>query len=345
MQKTVGEIAQSIDGQVVGDETIVIKGISGIKEASENDLTFLANSKYLPLANQTKASAIIVDQQMTVEGKTVIQVANPSLAFAQAVDIFISHGHQKCKGVHATAVIGENVVLGDGVGIGPHVVVEDNVTIGDETIIMAGSYIGSDSQLGKQCLIYPNVTIRERSQIGQRVIIHSGSVIGSDGYGYATIDGKHLKIPQVGMVVIGDDVEIGACVTVDRARFDKTVIGRGTKIDNLVQIAHNVHVGEDCLIVAQAGISGSTVLENSVVMAGQVGIAGHLRIGKGAVLAAKAGVTKSVPEGAMYGGYPARDFKDTRKVEAHLGRLPQYAATIKALTQRIEALEDQLSSS
>jgi UDP-3-O-[3-hydroxymyristoyl] glucosamine N-acyltransferase (EC 2.3.1.-) len=246
------------------------------------------------------------------------------------------------KGIHKTAIIAKSVKLGKGVAVGPFCVIEEGAQIGDRSVIYASCYIGYKTKIGKDCLIYPKISIRDKITIGDRVIIHGGTVIGSDGFGFATVKGLHHKIPQIGTVVIEDDVEIGANVTIDRARFDKTIIGRGTKIDNLVQIAHNVVVGENSIIVAQAGISGSTVIGNNVTLAGQAGLVGHITIGDGAIVAAQAGVTKSVPPNTMVSGYPAREHESARKVIACVQRLPELVETIRDLKKRIEELENKL---
>jgi UDP-3-O-[3-hydroxymyristoyl] glucosamine N-acyltransferase len=221
------------------------------------------------------------------------------------------------------------------------VVIEDKVSIGDKSVIYAGCFVGHHTRIGTDALIYPNVSIRERVLIGNRCIIHSGAVIGSDGFGFVTVEGKHQKIPQTGTVEIGDDVEIGANVSIDRARFDKTVISRGTKIDNLVHIAHNVVIGEDSLVVAQAGISGSTVIGRNVIIAGQAGLVGHINIGDNAVLAAQAGVTKSVPENTMVSGYPAQEHGQALRINACIQNLPRLYETVKELKKKIEELKSQ----
>jgi UDP-3-O-[3-hydroxymyristoyl] glucosamine N-acyltransferase len=228
--------------------------------------------------------------------------------------------------------------LGKNIAIGPFAIIEDNVILGDDTIVYGNSYIGHDTNIGTKCIIYPNVSIRERITLGNRVIIHCGTVIGSDGFGFAKIRGVQEKIPQIGTVLIEDDVEIGANVTIDRARFDKTIIGKGTKIDNLVQIAHNVIIGENCIIVAQAGISGSTIVGKGVILAGQAGLVGHITVGDGAVAAAQAGVTKSIPAHTMVSGYPARPHDVAKRVNACVQNLPQLYKRIKELEQKIEKL-------
>jgi UDP-3-O-[3-hydroxymyristoyl] glucosamine N-acyltransferase len=246
------------------------------------------------------------------------------------------------QGVHKSALLGKDVKLGKNAALGAYVVVDDGAQIGDNAVIYPGCFIGRQAKIGNNVLIYPNVSIRERVSIGNNVIIHSGTVIGSDGFGFVEVNGKHHKIPQVGTVEICDDVEIGANVTIDRARFDKTVIGRGTKIDNLVQIAHNVVIGENCLIVAQVGISGSTTIGNNVILAGQAGLVGHITVGDKARVTAKSGVIKSIPAGAMFAGYPARPFLENQKSHAHVHNLPKMFDLVKELKKKIESLENKL---
>ena len=343
MQRTVKEIAGLIGGEVIGDAGVVIKGVAGIKEALDGDITFLANPKYFPLIEKTKASAIITSKEISSAPKTIIRTENPSLAFAKVVSAFAPCETKHPKGIHPAAIVGKNVSLGKNVGLGPYVVIEDNAAIGDNTVIYPGCFIGAYTKIGSDGLIYPNVSVREHVTIGNRVIIHSGTVIGSDGFGFATVEGLHQKIPQIGTVEIGDDVEIGGNVTIDRARFEKTVIGNGTKIDNLVQIAHNVTIGENCIIVAQAGISGSTTLGKNVVLAGQAGLVGHINIGDGAVVMAQAGVSKSVPAGMMVWGYPAKPQDKAKRVNACVQSLPKLYDTVSELKKKIKELESKLS--
>jgi len=343
IRKTLKEIAQLIDGEVVGDETVVITGISGIKEAKDGDLAFLANPKYIHLMDVTKATAIITSREIKSAPKPIIRTDNPSLAFAKMVSFLAPNEQVHPSGIHPTAVIGQNVKLGRDVALQPHVVLSDHVEVGDRTVVYAGCYIGHHAKIGADCLIYPNVSIRERVQIGDRVVIHSGSVIGSDGFGFATVKGVHHKIPQIGTVVVEDDVEIGANVTIDRARFGKTSIGRGTKIDNLVQIAHNVTIGENSIIVAQAGISGSTMIGKNVTLAGQAGLVGHITIGDNAVVAAQAGVTKSVPPDTCVSGYPAKPHDKAKRINACVQKLPELFKAIKQLEDKISELERKLN--
>lgn len=337
---TVAEIAKLTGGEIVGDGGIKIQGCSGIHEVKSGDITFVADQKYLDQAQRSVASAVIIPRQLSLPGKTVIRVDDASLAFT----VLLKHMLKDVpsvhpRGIHASAVIAPSAKIGNNVAVGPYAVIEADVVIGDDTVIYAHAFIGAKTTLGKGCLIYSHVSIREDVRIGDRVIIQPGAVIGGDGYGYVTVAGRHEKIPQIGRVIIEDDVEIGSNVTIDRARFDKTVIGEGTKIDNLVHIAHNVIIGKHCLIVGQAGVSGSTTLGNYVVLAGQVGIIGHLNIGDRVVVAAQSGVTKSIKAGEQVFGSPAQPIKEAFITNAHIQRLDHYASTIKELKKRLDALE------
>ncbi|MBU1042979.1 MAG: UDP-3-O-(3-hydroxymyristoyl)glucosamine N-acyltransferase [Candidatus Omnitrophica bacterium] len=342
MKKTLNEIAQLIDGSVVGDGNIEIFGVCGIKEAKQGEITFIANPKYISLMDHTNASAIITTPDIKVSSKPLILTQNPSLAFAKLLTLVAPNEYDHYKGVHPTAVIGKNVKLGKNVSIDPFVVMEDNSELGDNSVLCAGVFIGHSTKIGCKTIVYPHVSIRERMVIGNRVIIHSGTVIGSDGFGFATVKGLHQKIPQIGTVIIEDDVEIGANVTIDRARFDKTIIKHGTKIDNLVQIAHNVVVGENSIIVAQAGISGSTILGKNVTLAGQSGVIGHINIGDNAVVAAQAGVTKSVPANTCVSGYPAKPHKKAKRINACVQKLPELYKLVNELQEKIATLEEAL---
>jgi UDP-3-O-[3-hydroxymyristoyl] glucosamine N-acyltransferase len=333
-------IAQLVKGELIGDGEVLISGFSGIKEAKKDDLTFLGNPKYEPLLIDTHAGVILVPRQIACPGKTLIRVDNPSLSFTLVVNHLLKDAPDyKPRGIHPTAVIAPGAKLARGVAVGAHTVIEDGAVIGEGSLLYANCYVGHEVRLGTNCLIYPQVVLREKVSLGDRVIIHSGTVIGSDGFGYVTVDGKHMKIPQVGTVLIEDDVEIGANVTIDRARFDKTIIGEGTKIDNLVQIAHNVIIGKHCLIVAQSGIAGSTKLGDYVILAAQTGLVGHIEIGSGAIVAAQSGVSHSIKAGEQVFGSPAHPIKDALRSNAHVQRLDKYVETIKDLKKRIEELE------
>ncbi len=341
MHKTLRELAELVDGEVVGDGEILIAGASGLSEAKEGDITFLANPKYLHLIETTRASAIIASRDLEVSRMPIVRTRDPSLAFAKIVSIFAPKMPQPPKGIHPSAIIGEGVELAEDVAVGALSVIEDNVRIGAKSIIYSGVYIGHGANIGSDTIIYPHVSIRERVEIGDRVIIHNGTVVGSDGFGYSTANDTHHKIPQVGTVVIEDDVEIGANVTIDRARFDKTVIGKGTKIDNLVQIAHNVITGQNCIIVALTGISGSATLGKNVTLAGQVGLVGHIKVGDDCIVAAQSGVSKDLPPGARVFGTPARPMATAKRINACIQRLPKLFKTIASLLKRIERLEKE----
>lgn len=343
LRVTVAQIAELLGGTVRGDGSTAITGISSLTEAQPGDISFLANPKYAPFLAETRASAVLVAAPQPADHVAQIVVANPDHAFARLV---ATYGPQSAKmpvGVHPLAVIGEDVRLGEGVTIGPYAVIADGARIGDRSVIYPQVFIGASATIGADCLLYPQVSVRERCVLGNRVILHSGAVIGSDGFGYATIEGVHQKIPQVGIVAIEDDVEIGANTTIDRARFGTTRIGQGTKIDNLVQIAHNVETGRHCLIVAQVGIAGSTKLGNQVTLAGQSGISGHLSIGDQAIVTAMAGVSKHVPPKTVVRGYPAQEIKLAQAQEVAVRRLPQTQEAVKTITAQLAALEARLA--
>ncbi len=343
MSKSLKEIAQIVKGQVIGDPNALISGVAGIEDAKETDITFLANPKYLPYLEKTQAKAVIVSKNVTSENKNLILVDNPSLAFTQVVSFILPQDIKHPKNISTQASVAKSAKIGSNVAIGACAIIEENVVIGKNTIIYPGVFVGHDTVVGDDCIIYPNVTLREKISIGSRVIIHSGSVVGSDGFGFVTVDGKHHKIPQVGTVVVEDDVELGANVTIDRARFDKTVVGQGTKIDNLVHVAHNVLIGKNCLIIAQVGISGSTTLGNNVILAGQVGVVGHVTIGDNSIVMAQSGVSKSMPSGSIMWGYPARPASESKRVNACVQNLPKLQVAVSELKKKIQELENRVN--
>ncbi len=318
--------------------------MSGIKEAKKGDIAFLANSRYSALVNETKASAVLVDGDFNtdaIKDKSFIVVDNPSLRFTEIFDLMAPFQVEYDSVVNEKSFIGEGVELGKDIHIAPFAVVDKNCAIGDRTVIGAGTYVGQECRIGKNCLIYPNVSIRERVCIGDNVIIHSCAVVGSDGFGFSTVAGVHKKIPQIGTVIIEDDVEIGANVAIDRARFGKTIIHKGTKIDNLVQIAHNVEVGDNSIIVSQSGIAGSTKIGKNVVMAGQSGVNGHISVGDNVIIAARAGVVRSVPKGQVVSGFPAQEHSKTKRVQVVMQRLPELLKKISELEKKIKKLEEK----
>jgi UDP-3-O-[3-hydroxymyristoyl] glucosamine N-acyltransferase len=343
MATTLGEIARFLGAPCDGDPATPIIGVNGLKEAHPGELAFLAHPRYHSFLETSRASAVLVTPEEAPTSKLVLRVKDPSLAFARIIENFFAVKIIHPEGIHPRAVVASSARLGTGVAVGACAVIDEDVVIGDRSIVYPGCFIGRGTAIGADCVFYPNVSVRERVSIGNRVFIQSGTVIGSEGFGYIQIDGAWRLIPQMGTVVIEDDVEIGANVTIDRARFGKTVIGRGAKIDNLVQIAHNVSIGEHTIIVAQAGISGSTKVGRHATIAGQAGLVGHIEIGDKAVIAAQAGVMKSVPEGAMVSGYPARPHAEAMRIYAALGKLPEMLKTIRDLKNQLEALAARLT--
>jgi UDP-3-O-[3-hydroxymyristoyl] glucosamine N-acyltransferase len=342
------EIAEAVSGRITGDGEAEITGFNSLADAGPADVSFLANPKYIPFLATTRAAAVLVPDMPVPAGVVIraglhlVRVANPDLAFTQVVAAFAPRPVPPPPGIHPSAVVAGDVRVGAGVAIGPCAVVGDGAVIGDGTVIYPNVTIGAAAVIGAACTLYPQSSVRERCRLGDRVVLHNGAVIGSDGFGYTTVDGVHQKIPQVGIVVVEDDVEIGANATIDRARFGRTRIGRGTKIDNLVQIAHNVEVGEHCIIVSQVGIAGSTRLGNHVTLAGQAGITGHIVIGDKAVVTAQSGVSKAVAPGSVVRGSPAQEIKVNQAQEVAARRLPAALAVIKDLQARVAELERRL---
>ncbi len=335
MGKTLKEIASVINGKIIGDENIVITGVCDIKEAQEGDITFLAHPKYKPFIEKTRASAIITPKDIEFPPKATIQTENPSLAFTKVISMFMPRGAKHPRGIDKTASIDKNAKLADSACVGACSVIEEGAAIAEGAIVYPNCYIGRNVKIGKNTLIYPNVTVREGSIIGENVIVHSGTVIGSDGFGYAEVEGAYHKIPQTGIVAIEDDVEIGANVAIDRARFGQTVIGKGTKIDNLVQIAHNVKIGPNSIIVAQAGISGSTTVGKNTILAGQAGLIGHIDLGDNVIVGAQAGVSKSFPPNTILLGSPAKPISEQKKIFACMSKLPEMFKTLKRIKKKL----------
>src|SRR5215831_16608473 len=335
MTFTLEQLATLCGGELVGDPTLEITGAASLAEATPGEISFFGNRKYIGLLRKTRASAAFVPTDFA-EAITPaqIRVSNPTTAFEQVVLKFAPKPITLPAGIHPSAVVDPSAQLGDRVSIQPHVVIEAGTKIGDDTIIGAGSYIGHETVIGSTCLIYPLVTIRERSRIGSRVMIHSGAVIGADGFGFEMIDGRQQKIQQLGIVQIDDDVEIGANTTVDRARFGRTWIQQGVKIDNLVQIAHNVIIGKNSVIVAQTGISGSTRVGERVMMGGQVGVVGHLEIADGSMIAAQSGITKNLPGGVWFGS-PAVPFPEAKQQISWIHRLGKLFARVKEIEKKL----------
>ena len=346
MKLTLQELADLTGGKIIRSGVVSeFGGMGALDEAEQVDVSFLGNEKYHQDYLNTEAGVVLIPGGIESGGcpsdaVALIEVANPSLAFAQVVKHFVSSSRDFCPGVASGAIVADDVTLvEDKVSIKAGAIIESGAVIGNGTEVGAGSVIGEGVQVGENCLIHANATIREKCVIGDRVILQPGCVIGSDGYGYELIDGKHEKVDQVGIVVLEDDVEVGANTTIDRARFGKTVIGEGSKIDNLVQIAHNVRIGKHCLVVAQSGMAGSSSLGNYVTLAAQAGVGGHIKIHDRAVLTAQTGALKDLKGDMVYKGMPARPLREEQKKLAHIARLPKLAQEVKNLRNRLDQLE------
>ena len=345
MQFTVQKIAGIIGARVIGDDQFVINGVNGFQDAGQTDITFAYDLKFLNKIDTSNAGAIIVPEDLDTKPlgnvkPILLFVDNPKRAFFNLV------GHlyppdKTSYGIHPSAIIGDNVKIGQNIIIEPGTVVSDNVVLGDNVHLMPNIYIGKGTVIGSHVIVKPNVTINERSRIGSHVIIHSGSVIGSDGYGFTQTNGEHQKIIHTGIVEIGDNVEIGACNTIDRGTLRKTIIGNGVKTDNLVHIAHNVKIGDNSLIVAQVGIAGSTTLGKNVIVAGKAGISGHLKIGDNTIIGPYAGVHSNIDDNQIVSGVPQMEHKSWRKAVSVFSRLPEIRKKILSFEKRIKKLEDR----
>jgi UDP-3-O-[3-hydroxymyristoyl] glucosamine N-acyltransferase len=339
---SLSELAHIVLGEVIGDGSIMISGVAGIEDAKPGEITLASTIHVLEAALNSQATAVIIPASVSEVSKPAIRVANPRLAFAQILTNFTSK--KVCvPGIHPSAVIGTGF-QGNECSVGSHVSIGDNVSIEVGTIIYPGVVIGDRVKIGKNSVIHANVVIREDCEIGNLVEIHAGTVIGADGFGYVTVEGKHIKVPQVGRVVIEDEVEIGANVTIDRATTDLTLVKRGTKIDNLVQIGHNCRLGEDNMIVAQVGIAGSTRLGDRVTMAGKSSVVGHLKLGNDSVVAAHSLVINSLTPNSFVSGVPARPHAQDMRIQAAAGRLPELLKEIKEIQKKVADLEDKLLS-
>ena len=324
-------------GELIGDSQQVISGAASLAEATTGEITFFANPKYMPQLRATRASAVFVpvDFNEKIEAAQ-IRVAHPAKSFEQVVMKLAPGPIQFAPGIHPTAIIAPGTELGQRVSVQPYVVIEAGVSIGDDTVIGASSYIGHETTIGAGCMIYPHVTIRERTRIGAGVIIHSGAVIAADGFGFEIVEGRHDKVPQIGIVQIDDDVEIGANTTVDRARFGRTWIKEGAKIDNLVQIAHNVVVGKHSVIAAQTGVAGSSRVGDYVMIGGQVGVTGHVEIGDRNIIAAKTGVSKDLPpDGGTWWSTPATPLREAKEQLVWIHRLGKLFARVKVIERKL----------
>ncbi|HXR05121.1 MAG TPA: UDP-3-O-(3-hydroxymyristoyl)glucosamine N-acyltransferase [Verrucomicrobiae bacterium] len=334
MPFTTAEIAKHVGGQVVGDQDAVLKNFAPAESAQAGDLTFAENEDFFARAELSAATAVIADERFSSTKKILIRVPNARIAFAKAMTLFFPE-RTYAAGVHPTAVVAASAKVDPTAHVGPHCAVGERVKIGARSVLQGGNFVGDDSRLDEDVNLFPNVTVYPHTEIGNRVRIHANTVIGSDGFGYVQDGGAHRKVPQIGNVVIGDDVEIGAGVTIDRGALGSTIIGRGTKIDNLVQIAHNVEIGEHCILIALVGVSGSTKLGNYVVLAGQVGLAGHLKIGNQVVVTAKSGVMHDIPDGGKWMGIPAQPDRQTKRQMIAIQHLPELLRRVAELERRV----------
>lgn len=332
------DIAEAIGGLLIGRLDTIVSGASSLEEAEPGHLAYIDGDRFIKTALTSNASAFVVARQIADLTRPQLVVSNPKYAFARIVQRFFT-SPDKPRGISEQIVRGTDVQIGPDASIWPFVTLGDRVKIGARATLYPGVFVGQDAVIGEDALLYPNVTVGEGCSIGSRVIIHSGTVIGSDGFGYVMHEGRHHKIPQVGTVRIEDDVELGANVTVDRATFGQTVIKRGTKVDNLVQIAHNVSVGEDSILVAQVGIAGSTTLGHHVVVGGQAGLADHIEVGDQVMIAARSGVNRSLTSNQIVSGAPVMPHEVAIKAQAVIPRLPELRQLVRDLERRVKALE------
>ena len=343
ISKSLGELANQVGGSVLGDGSVVIHKVAPIDEAGPGEITFLAHPRYQKFLSQCQASAVIVGRDVIAEADrrpslNFLEASDPYVAFAQILQLFCPPP-QFNGAVSPRAYVDDSAEIGAGVSIFPHAFIGPRVRIGRESVIFPGVFLGEDVQIGAECVLHANVVVRDGCRIGDRVILHAGVVVGSDGFGYAGRGEGRVKIPQTGIAVIEDDVEIGANTTIDRATLGKTVIARAAKIDNLVQIAHNVVIGEHCVVAAQAGIAGSTQLGKHVTLAGQVGVVNHIKIGDGATIGPQSGVPRSVPPGAMLsGGIGAAPHHEWLKVMTLLPQLPKLWSAVRRLEREVAGL-------
>ena len=339
--RSLGELARLAGGELEGDASLEIRGFASLESAGPGDLSFVASDRYLDAARRSGAAALIAPPGLDLGGRPAIRVAQPYAAIAVVVPIFFPPA-AVVPGVHPTACVADSAQISPSATVGAFTVVGERSVVADRAVLYSHVFVGPDCRVGEGNVLHPHVVLRERVELGRRVVVHPGSVLGADGFGYVFDGQAHRKIPQVGRVVVEDDVEIGANVTIDRATLGETMIGRGTKIDNLVQIGHNTVVGPVSIIVAQAGIAGSCRIGRGAVLAGQVGIADHVTVGDGAQIGSQAGVHRDVPPGAAMIGTPAMAGANGLRALAAISRLPEILRELRVLGRRLAVLEERL---
>ena len=344
MEMTVEQIAQLVGGTVQGNPDVAICSVNGVHEAGAGELTFARSKRYFPQLLESKASAALVPCPVPEAPMTTICVNQPDVAFLMVLQQFAPVSTHPVRGVHPGAVVSPDAQLGKDIAVAPFAVIEAGALIGDRAVIYPGVYIGEKCAVGADTILYPNVVLREETELGARCIVHAGACVGSDGFGFADLGGVWHKIPQTGKVIVGDDVEIGSCTTVDRATFGLTRIGSGTKIDNLVQIGHNVHLGEHCAIAGKAGLAGSGRIGSHVRIGADAGVAGHISVGDGVTVGARAGVMRSVEAGKTVSGFPAIDHGQQRRVLVAQQRTPEMLRRIADLERQLKELKDTISN-
>ncbi len=333
MAFTAADIAKQLDGELIGNGAVALTGFAPANNAKPGDLTFAENENYFAAAEQSAAAAVLVPPGFSSTKKVLIRVKNARVAFAKVLPLFFPEP-KFAAGVHPSAVVAASAQIDPSAHIGPHCVVGENVRIAARVVLHGGNHVGADSRIGEDSWLFPNATLYTNTQVGARVRIHAGTVIGSDGFGYVLTEGSHLKVPQVGNVIIHDDVEIGSNTSIDRGALGPTVIGKGTKIDNLVQIAHNVVIGEHCIVIGQVGIAGSTKIGNYVTLAGQSGLAGHLKIGNNVIVMAQSGVMTNIPDDEHYLGSPAQSDRLVKRQFIAIQQLPDLIRRVRALERK-----------
>lgn len=335
VRRTLAQLAEIARGEAVGDAAASVTGVADLDNAGATDVSYCVSKAYLEAAGRSLAGILVVPRDTPDLGRPMIRVANPYFAFSKILEVYAPRAPRRDPAVSPLAHVAPTARLGAGVVVRPFAVVDEHAVVGDRTVLESGVHVGAGARIGADCLLHPHVAVLARCQLGDRVVIQANAVIGSDGFGYAFDAGRHHKIPQIGIVVIEDDVEIGASTTIDRATMGRTAIGRGSKIDNLVQIGHNCELGPDCAIVAQVGISGSTKIGAGVRMAGQTGTVGHVAIGDHCTIAARGVVTKDLPAKSFVSGFPARPHGEEKRIQVAMARLPE-------LLKRLRALESKL---